>query len=355
MNEPLGGRSQVTLRTVFTVCFGVLAVVFGAYAIDRTQVAITITLIAGMIAIALNHAVTLLMRTGLRRGLAIWVVGVLLVGLGALLALLLVPAAVSQAQVLAKEAPQLLEKIRQTRLFSLLDQRFQLSAAIDRAGTEVPGLIFRAVNVVLGLIGAGVTVLFLAVFMLIFGAPLLDRMLTQVEELNRGRLRAILDKIYGSVGGYIAGITLICWINTIATMTFLAILRMPFFLPLAILSGMSSLVPYVGSIVTGGAITLVALATTGEWQAVACAIWFITYGQIEGNIFGPLIFRRTVHVNPLITTLSILFFGEAAGIVGAIVAIPVVAALQIVVREILNARRAQQGQPRLPSHPTPAG
>jgi predicted PurR-regulated permease PerM len=70
-------------------------------------------------------------------------------------------------------------------------------------------------------------------------------------------------------------------------------------------------------------------------------IYFIAYGQFEGNVLGPLIFRRTVHVNPLVVILSVLFLGEMAGIVGAIIAVPVVAALQIVVREILRVRRQQ--------------
>ena len=70
-------------------------------------------------------------------------------------------------------------------------------------------------------------------------------------------------------------------------------------------------------------------------------IYFIAYGQLEGNVLGPLVFRRTVHVNPLLTTLSIVVLGEIAGVFGAIIAVPVVATLQIVVREVLRIRREQ--------------
>ena len=63
------------------------------------------------------------------------------------------------------------------------------------------------------------------------------------------------------------------------------------------------------------------------------------YGQLEGNILGPLIFRRTVNVNPLIVLLSIIFFSEIAGITGAIMAVPVTAATQILLRELLRIRR----------------
>jgi predicted PurR-regulated permease PerM len=115
----------------------------------------------------------------------------------------------------------------------------------------------------------------------------------------------------------------------------------PFFLPLGILSGASSTIPYAGPFVTGTLISLIALVTGGGWHGIASAIYFILYGQLEGNVLSPLIFRRTVHVNPLVVTVSVLFLGEVAGIIGAIVAVPVVAALQIILREILRERRQQ--------------
>src|SRR6185503_251865 len=133
----------------------------------------------------------------------------------------------------------------------------------------------------------------------------------------------------------------ICLINATLTTTFLAIDGVPFFLPLGLLAGMSSMVPYAGPFVVGTLISLIALATEGMWHGIAAAIYFVVYGQLEGNVLGPLVFRRTVHVNPLVVTLSILFCGEFAGILGAIVAVPIVAALQIVLRELLRIRREQ--------------
>jgi predicted PurR-regulated permease PerM len=99
------------------------------------------------------------------------------------------------------------------------------------------------------------------------------------------------------------------------------------------------MVPYAGPLAMGVAISLVALLTQGVWHGVAAVIYFVIYGQLEGNVLGPLIFRRTVHVNPLVTTLALLFLGEMAGIIGAIVAVPVVATLQIILRELLLIRR----------------
>ncbi len=97
----------------------------------------------------------------------------------------------------------------------------------------------------------------------------------------------------------------------------LAIAGLPFFLPLGILSGASSLIPYAGPLVVGASITLLTLVTGGLWKAVSVAVYFILYGKLEGNVLGPLVYRRTVHVNPLVTLLAILFLAEFMGVMGA--------------------------------------
>jgi putative heme transporter len=335
-------KSQVSLRTVFTVCFGVLVVVAVVFAITQTQFAITLTLLAVMIAIALDHAAAWLTRRGFRRWVAILVVGVVLVGLGALLAALIIPPAVRQATVLGHDLPQLIDKMRKSDGFAAIDRRFDVSAAIDRLGQDAPALVLRAANAVVGVLAAVIATVLLAVFMLIFGGELIERILTEIESDQEQKLRRIRDVFYRSVGGYIGGITVIAACNAAFTATFLAIVQVPFFLPLAILSGLASMVPYVGTLVMAVLITLLALFASGTWTAVACGVYFIAYGQIEGNVLGPIIFRRAVHVNPLVVTLSILFFGEMAGVIGAFVAIPLVATAQIVLRELLTSRREQQ-------------
>ncbi len=334
-------KSQVSLRTVFTVCFGVLVVVAVVFAITQTQFAITLTLLAAMIAIALDHAAAWLMRRGLRRWVAILTVGVVLAGLGALLAALIIPPAVRQATILGHDLPQLIEKMRKSEAFLVIDRRFDVSAAIDRLGQDAPALVLRAANAVVGILAAVIATVLLAVFMLFFGGELIDRVLHVIESETEPKLRRIQDIFYRSVGAYIGGITVIAACNAACTATFLAIVRLPFFLPLAILSGLASTVPYVGTLVMAVLITFLALLASGTWTAVACAVYFVAYGQIEGNVLGPIIFRRAVHVNPLVVTLSILFLGEMAGLVGAFVAIPLVATAQIVIREILEARHVQ--------------
>ena len=340
--------SQVSFKTVFTVSFTVLFVVGLIYAISQAIVAVALIGAAGLIAISLEHLVRMLVKRGIGRQLAIAIViaGVTVVIAG--FALTLIPPAISQGKQLIKDTPGFVRSMRASSLFERLDLRFHIADQIDRVQRELPNLlegaaspVFSALGSLLTAIGAAITIAVLVVFMLIFGRRLLDAALVEARPERQAVYQEVLHKIYGAIGGYLGGLMLICLCNALCTTTFLAIDGVPFFLPLGILAGASSMVPYAGPLVAGSLISVIAFFTKGAWHGVAAAIYFVVYGQIEGNVLGPLIFRRTVHVNPLVVTLSILFLGELAGIMGAIVAVPIVATLQIILRELLRIRREQ--------------
>jgi predicted PurR-regulated permease PerM len=336
----------VTLKTVFTVAFGVVIVLAIIAALWNAMLAVALTGAALLIAIALDHPVRLLERRRIKRPLAILIVT--LVGLGLVVAFgfTLIPPAIEQGKELVHDAPQFIRSARGSALFRTLDARFHLGEQVSDLERRLPEMlggaatpILNAVGDVLNGIAAAITIAFLVIFMLIFGGRLIKAALAEARPERRPMYEDVLGKIYRSIGGYLGGLTLICSINATLTTSFLAIDSVPFFLPLGIIAGMSSMIPYAGPIVAGTGISLIALFTMGFWHGLASAIYFIVYGLLEGNVLGPLIFRRTVHVNPLVITLSILFLGEIAGIMGAIVAVPVVATLQIVLRELLRIRR----------------
>jgi predicted PurR-regulated permease PerM len=338
--------SQVTLKTVFTVAFGVLIVIAIVEAAKNAMLAVALSGAALMIAIALDHPVRLLERRGVKRPLAI--AAVTLAGLGLIVAFgfTLIPPAVEQGKQLIHDAPRFIRSARGSALFRTLDARFHLGEYLSEAERRLPEMlggaatpILNALGDLLSAIAAAITIAFLVIFMLIFGGRLITGAVAEARAERREMYQDVLHKIYRSIGGYLGGLTLICTINATLTTSFLAIDSVPFFLPLGILSGFSSMIPYAGPIVAGTGISLIALFTQGIWHGIASGIYFIVYGLMEGNVLGPLIFRRTVHVNPLVVTLSILFLGEIAGIMGAIIAVPVAATLQIVLRELLRIRR----------------
>lgn len=341
---PVRPASQVTFKTVFTICFGVLAVAALVVFVLRTQVSATLALGAGLVAVAMNHAVEALTRRGLRRKWAVPVVVFALLGLGAGLGFMLIPPAIAQAKAFIAEAPALWQKLQHTRLFLALDARFDVNEQLRQSTPVAAGAVAPLLSAIGGVLSAAagfLTLLLLAIFMLLFGRDLISAMLAEASARNRTRYQRVVLKIYGSVGGYVGGLIGICSINATLTTSFLAITGMPYFLPLGILSGVSSAVPYAGPLVAGVTITVLALMTGGTLKAVATGVYFVLYGQLEGNLLSPLVFRYTVHINPLVTTLAILFMAEFMGLPGAIIAVPVAATTQILVREILLLRREQ--------------
>ncbi|HXU83895.1 MAG TPA: AI-2E family transporter [Polyangia bacterium] len=339
-------QSQVSLTTVFTVCFGVLAVCALVLFVTHTLVALTITAGALMIAVALDHLVALLVERRVKRGLAIVIVTVASLGLLVGAILLLIPPVVSQTKLLVARWPQLKAGILNTELYKTARAKLANDSHLEELLQRLPdvvsdtaGTVLTVLGGVLNAIAAAVSIFFLAIFMLIFGGQVVDALLGEATPERRERYRKVVLKIYDLIGGYLGGLFLICSINATCASVMLAIAGIPFFLPLGLASGFSSLVPYAGPAVMAVVVTLLAMITAGFWKGVACAIYFVIYGQIEGNILGPLIFRRTVHVNPLIVLLSIIFFSEIAGIIGAILAVPLTAAIQIVLREVLRIRR----------------
>jgi len=339
-------RTQVNLRTILAFGVGVLGILAVIAAVLRSTTAISLSVAALLFSLALDHAVQLLVRRGFRRSLAMVVVLVLVVAFVVGIAFMLIPPAVAQGKAFVGQFPELVRNIRRSSFFQRIDGHLNLSERLQDlesgAGDVLSGAakpVLSALGGLLSLVGAIVTIFFLAVFMLIFGGRVIRALMDELVVERREVYEAVIEKIYNSIGGYLGGLSLICAINATLTTTFLAIDRVPFFLPLGVISGMSSMVPYAGPLVSGLGISLLALATGGIWHGLACGIYFVVYGQLEGNVLGPLIFRRTIRVNPLVVTLSILFLGEIAGIAGAIVAVPAVAAVQIIVREVLAFRR----------------
>jgi putative heme transporter len=340
---PTGNHpSRVSLTSVFTTGFGVVLVVAVVFFLLRTKVSLTLTLGSALAAVAMDHVVAALVRRGLRRswaiGAVIVVVTLLLVGVG----LLLVPPIVAQVRALADEAPALWQRLQDAHWFRRLDDLVDLQERLRESGPAAVGAVNPLLSAIGGLVaalGALVACSFLAIFMLVFGRDLVAAFFAQLETARRESFQRVVTKVYRSVGGYLGGLLGICAINATLTTAVLAAVRVPYFLPLGVLSGASSLLPYVGPLVAGTAITLLVLLTGGPWIALVVASYFFVYGQLEGNVLAPFVYRRTTHVNPLVTLLAILFLVEFMGMVGAVVAVPVAAAVQVVIAEIVSLRR----------------
>ncbi|MFG2295386.1 AI-2E family transporter [Streptomyces sp. NPDC048603] len=127
--------------------------------------------------------------------------------------------------------------------------------------------------------------------------------------------------------GYTHGIVLVAATNAILVGVALYLLGVPLAVPLALLEFFAAFVPLVGSPVALAVATVVALAANGPWTAAVVLALIVIIGQIEGHLLHPLVMSWAVRLHPLVVAVSVLAGATAAGVVGAVVAVPLVSVL----------------------------
>ena len=319
------------MRDAITLSAGFAVVGLGLYCLYSCTFALTTTLLALVAAVAANHLVVLLARLRLPRWAGILVVALCVSGGLVGLIAFVEPMLAAQTRTLIEALPKALRSLTSWSVVRrLVPNTAQSQLSQLAVGAATPAL--AAVGNVLTGAAALLTILILTVFMLIFGPPLINAALDWLPADRRHPVGAALAQIHDRVGDYLAGLLLICGINGALTTTFLVIFAPRYCFPLGLLSGLSSLVPYAGPLLTGTLISIFAAATEGIARGFLVAGYFVAYGQLEGNVLSPLILRKTTHANPLVILVALVFMGELAGVVGALLAVPIVISVPIVAR-----------------------
>jgi len=352
-------RSQVSAKTVLVVGGVALGLGVAVLVLAKAAFAWLVILISGYLAAALNHPVEWLERR-MKRGLAISVVMAVWLLLAAGVVFLFVPPLVAQAQALVDEAPKYLDQLRHSGLWLELQQKFHLDRRLAGLKGASPGALSGAVSPLLSAvgslikIGAGViSVYFLVLFMLTSGGPLVSGWLKEVGPGRRADYAQVVGRVYHAIGGYVLGLVIIMGINATLTATFLGVVGVPFYLPLGVLSGLASLLPMVGAFIAGALITAVALATGGLWSGVLVVAYYLAYQLLENHVLSPVIYKRTININPLVLLAGLLVFAELGGLLAAVLSVPVIATGQIILQALLHARRERLGMPPAAEVATP--
>jgi putative heme transporter len=325
----------------------VLGVALLAWILWHARLALFVTAVSALIAVALDRAVSAMERRRVPR--AAGIAAVLVTWAGALVALVVVFAipAVSQLQQLVGSAPSLLQRLRDSDAYRFLE-RHVADATLQTAMPERVGDVFSSAmglaTGVLAAIAGVVTVFFITAFMLASGRRLVSAWIGAASPATRGRYTRLLGRLYDAIGGYVTGLAVIVAINAALSTTFLGVLQVPWFLALGLLSGISSIVPYIGVLVSGAILVVVAGASVGKWAAIATLVFIVVYQQIENHIVSPLVYRRAIDVNPLVILVTALILAEVWGIGGAVLSVPITAVAQIILAEVLRFRREPDAQ-----------
>jgi len=344
-----------TILGVIGIILGV-AVLVEIVLISR-QILIWI-LISVFFTLALNPAVDWFESRGVkRRGLAVGIVYVLVFAALALIGYVFIPPLVDQVNHFVNRIPDYIDDLTSGRgRLGFLETKYHIVEKVkksieDGGATKLFGLSGTALSVtksVVTLVVASVTITFMTFFMLLEGPKWVERFYALLAEESQPRWRSVGHDIYRTVGGYVFGNIVISLIAGGSAAIVLYVMGVPLPIALGLLVGIFDLIPLAGAtlaLLVVGSIAFLHSIIAG----VVVVAYFIVYQQLENHILQPVIYGKTVRLSPLAVLIAVLIGAEIGGILGALAAIPIAGAIQIVVRDVLRARaerkRLEEGPP----------
>ncbi|SCG37445.1 Predicted PurR-regulated permease PerM [Micromonospora echinaurantiaca] len=304
---------------------------------------LVLVVIALFLAVGLNPAVLRLRRFGLPRGLAVAVVAltVLLLLCGGVVAL--VPPIVTQSGQFIEQLPSYVEALRRNQTVNDLVERYDVmervqgAANAETVGRALGGVLGGA-QLIFGTIFRALTVLVLTIYFLVYFDKLRALGYAVVPASRRERVRLIGDEILTKVGAYMVGALSIAVLAGVSTFVFALIAGLPYPFALAVVVAVADLIPQIGATLGAVIVSLVGFATDLP-VGIACVVFFVIYQQVENYLIYPKIMRRSVEVNEVAALVAALLGVALMGVVGALLAIPLVAAVQLILREVVLPRQ----------------
>ena len=340
---------RAILRVVVTVVLSVLAL----YLVYLLRTPLSWLVIATFLAVAASGPVNLLSRR-VPRGAAIAIVylGIVLVPIA--IGAILIPPAVEQGVKLAKNLPGYVDDLNNTiqdnEQLKELNEKYDLTEKLDNVADDLISELGNAPSA-LADIGAGVvssifaavTILVMSMFMVSRGKTWRDAALSFRPPHQAERIRRATDRIASAVGSYVGGALAQATVAGAAAFLMLVILGVPSPLPLAVIIALLDLIPLVGATLGAVLVGVVTLFVDFPTTTIIWAIFAIVYQQFENYVVQPRIQSRAVQLDPFIVVIAAIFGGTLLGVIGALLAIPSAAAIQIAVREYWDYRRAYSG------------
>jgi predicted PurR-regulated permease PerM len=339
----------VNVRTILRVVLVVVGVVLGLWLVYILRRPLTWIFIAAFIAIAMSGPINLLQRR-MRRGFAVAIVYIALILLPFLLIGLLVPPIVTQGNNLVQNLPNYAQDVthfvNSNRQLRKLQEDYDITGKLQEQAAKLPSKIGNAAGVLsdigFGLVNsifAAVTILVLSIFLVSGGRRYLDAWARRYGPEREAWLQNLFGRIANAIGNYVAGALLQATIAGLSSWIVLMIIGVPYALPLAVIVFLLDLVPLVGATLGAIIVGIVTLFSDFPIDTIIWAIYAIVYQQVENNVIQPRIQARAVQLDPLIVLISVLFGSTLFGVLGALLAIPVAASIQITVREYVTLRR----------------
>ena len=342
------GRSNAEIRSLirYAVWMTVLAgiTVWCAFLVRDV---LLILYVSGLFAIGFSPIVRVIERQKVLpigsarfpRWLAILLLYVVILGTLAMVLTLVIPPVVRQGRALWDNVPEMFDKAQQFLITKgLLKEHLTVREAVQRApgpgGDTVARVAGAIANVAGGLFGV-VTILILTFYLLVDSENLRGTLLRLFPREQRARVGAASREVTLKVSAWLGGQLLLAAVIGGSSAIALWALGVPFFYVLAMISAIGELIPVVGPIIS--AVPALAVAATVSLKTVVFVlIFFVLQQQLENHILVPKIMSRQVGVSAVTVIVALLIGASLLGIVGAILAVPTAAILQVVAGELLR-------------------
>jgi predicted PurR-regulated permease PerM len=350
-------------RMVYVGTGLVFALLLAGYLLYKITVVVLVLLLTLLFSIIISAPVDYLDHRGVSRGWGtLAVLGGLVLVFG-IAGVALAPIVEDQARELAETFPLLLENTQQLAgrvqsalgietSFRLDPQRWLGAARSFLSGGTLTTVASVGASVA-NILSFAVVVLIATVYAVAQPAPLVNGFVALFPAARRQRVREILGEMYRTVQrwflGQLTSMTLIGLLSTVS----LFIIGIPFALLLGIFSGLIAFVPFIGAVVS--VIPPVLLALTGDpIDALWVILAYVGIQAVEGNLIQPIVMSRAVSLHPAVVMFALLIMGTLFGFVGVFLAIPLVAALNVLLRELWIERMDTLGtDPNPPAGPKP--
>jgi predicted PurR-regulated permease PerM len=335
-------------RSGALVSLGAATTVIALYALYTVRAILVRILIALFIAISLDPAVRVLARRGVRRGVAVTLIFLLAFALAAAFLTSVIPPLVTQFRNLSDDLPDYLHRLQaNSSQFRELNDRYHVSDQLQGLVGTLPGRLGSGVlgftSRVFGAVFNTLTVLVFTVYFMADMPRIRNGVVRLFPVSRRPQARQVVDLVVDKVGGYMIGNIIISLIAGVASFIAFSLLGVPFAVPLAFVVALCDLIPMIGA--TLGAVigVTVAVFSTDLWHTILVAAFFIAYQQLENYLIAPRVLKTTVELGAAAVLIAGLIGATVLGLVGALMAIPVAAAFNVLLNERLLAHEAAAG------------
>jgi predicted PurR-regulated permease PerM/ubiquinone/menaquinone biosynthesis C-methylase UbiE len=336
---------RAVLRVVAVVVLSGLAL----YLLYRVRFQLGMLALALFLAVCASGPVNALSRH-MKRGFAILIVYLGIILIPCAIIAILVPPVVRQAVELAGNLPSYVQEIDQAfdenEQLRELNENYDITGKLTEYADDAIAAIGQTASALLG-VGAGligsiftlVTILVLSIFMVARGNVWVEAALATRPPQEARAARRAINRMAGAVAGYVGGALAQASVAGVTSFVMLTILGVPGALPLAVIMALLDLVPLVGATIGAVIVGVVTVFADFPSDTIIWTVFAIAYQQFENYVVQPRIQSRAVELDPFIVVVAAIFGGALLGIIGALLAIPTAAVIQVAVREYLAFRR----------------